>query len=55
MLGAKAKRLSILERLNEKVMKRMKNRNCYKEAIVQSNILPPLYFNVLRDLLLLAD
>ena len=41
----------ILERFNKKVMKWMTNRNCYKEAIVQSNILPPLYFKVLKDLL----
>ena len=41
----------ILEWFNKKVMKWMTNRNCYKEAIVQSNILPPLYFKVLKDLL----
>ena len=45
----------ILERFNKKVMKWMTNRNCYKEAIVQSNILPPLYFKVLKDLLLISS
>ena len=45
----------ILERFNKKVMKWMTNRNCYKEAIVQSNMLPPLYFKVLKDLLLFSS
>ena len=31
----------ILEQFKEKIMKRITNRNCYKEAIVQSNILSP--------------
>ena len=33
----------------------MTNRVCYKEAIVQSNILPPLYLKVLKDLLLFSS
>ena len=45
----------IVERFNKKVMKWMTNRNCYKEAIVQSNILPPLYFKVLKELLLFSS
>ena len=32
-------------------MKWLTNRKCYKEAIVQSNTLLPLYFKVLKDLL----
>ena len=45
----------IVERFNKRVIKWMTNRNCYKEAIVQSNILPPLYFKVLKDLLLFSS
>ena len=47
----KRNKYQIVERFNKKVMKWMTNRNCYKEAIVQSNKLPPLYFKVLKDLL----
>ena len=45
----------ILERFNKKVMKWITNRSCYKEAIVQSNILPPLYPKVLNDFLLFSS
>ena len=47
----KRNKYQIVERFNKKVMKWMTNSNCYKEPIVQSNILPPLYFKVLKDLL----
>ena len=33
----------------------MTNRKCYNEAIVQSNILPPLYFKVLKNCLLFSS
>ena len=51
----KRNKYQILERFNKKFMKWMTDRNCYKEAIVPSNILPPLYFKVLKDLLLFSS
>ena len=45
----------IVERFNKKVMNWMTNRNCYKEAIVQNNILPPLYIKVLKDFLIFSS
>ena len=45
----------IVERSNKKFMKWMTNINCYEEAIVQSNILPPLYLKVLKNLLLFSS
>ena len=45
----------IIEKFNKKVPKWIRGNLDYKEALVQSNLLPPLYFKVLKNLLLFSN
>ena len=45
----------IIEKFNKKVLKWICGNLDYKDALVQSNLLPPLYFKVLKDLLLFSN
>ena len=45
----------IIEKFNRKVLKCICGNLDYKDALVQSNLLPPLYFKVLEDLLLFSN
>ena len=44
-----------IEKFNKKVLKWICVNLDYKEALVQSNLLPPLYFKVLKNLLLFSN
>ena len=45
----------VIEKFNKKVLKWICGNLDYKDALVHSNLLPPLYFKVLKDLLLFSN
>ena len=55
MLGTKKTNFEIIEKFNKKVLKRICGNLDYKDALAKSNLLPPLYFKVLKDLLLFSN
>ena len=50
--GLKRSEFSTIEKLNKRILKWITFCEDYKEAIQRSNLLPPLYYKVLKDLLL---
>ena len=45
----------IIEKFNKKVLKWICGNLDYKDALIKSNLLPPLYIKVLKDLLLFSN
>ena len=48
-------KFEIIEKFNKKVLKLICGNLDYKDALVKSNLLPPLYIKVLKDLLLFSN
>ena len=48
-------KFEIIEKFNKKVLRWICGNLDYKDALVKSNLLPPLYIKVLKDLLLFSN